>query len=493
MIVKNVEKKDKNIVSFVVEADADEFEIAVKAAYQKNKKNISIPGFRKGKAPRMVIEGMYGADVFYDDAFTDLSPEAFAFAVEEENINAVGMPTVTNYEVSDEKTLSILFETAVYPEVTLGQYKGIEAPKGEAVVSDADVDAEIERVRNRNSRLVVVEREAKEGDSVVIDFEGFLDGVPFEGGKAEDHLLQLGSGQFVPGFEEQVVGMKAGEEKDIDITFPENYHEELAGKAVVFKVKCKEVKETELPELDDEFAKDVSEFDTLDEYKNSIREQIFSSRETQVQNEFENEVIKKCIENMDCDIPEQMVEERQKQLVADYSNNLRAQGYSLDQYLQMIGIDRTSFQNSTRPTAFGQLQNEIMLTAVADAEGCEASDEELEEEYKSYADAYNVEVQTVKTAFDPDILKGDIRRRKAAKIIIDSAIPTAKVEPAEEEAEAAPAEEAQEKAEEKPKKARKTTTKSTKAAKTTEEAATKSTTKKAEAPEQESAEESKTE
>lgn len=451
MIVKNVEKKEKNIVSFVVEADANEFEIAVKAAYQKNKKNISIPGFRKGKAPRMVIEGMYGADVFYDDAFTDLSPEAFAFAIEEEKINAVGMPSVTNYEVSDEKTLSIFFETAVYPEVTLGQYKGIESPKAEAVVTDEDVDKELDRVRNRNARLTVVDREAKEGDTAVIDFEGFLDGVPFDGGKAEGHELKLGSGQFVPGFEEQVVGMKAGDEKDIDITFPENYHEDLAGKAVVFKVKCSEVKETELPELDDEFAKDVSEFDTLEEYKNSIREQLLKSRESDAQSEFENEVIKKCIENMECDIPEQMVEERQKQIVTDYSNNLRAQGYSLEQYLQMIGLDMASFQNSARPTAFGQLQNEIMLTAVADAEGCEASDEELEDEYKSYSDAYNVEVQTVKTAFDPDILKGDIRRRKAAKIIIDSAVPTAKVEET--------AESAEEPVEEKPKKTRKSTKK----------------------------------
>lgn len=440
MIVKNVEKKEKNIVSFVVEADANEFEIAVKAAYQKNKKNISIPGFRKGKAPRMVIEGMYGADVFYDDAFTDLSPEAFAFAVEEEKINAVGMPSVTNYEVSEEKTLSIFFETAVYPEVTLGQYKGIEAPKAEVTVSDEDVDKELERVRNRNSRLTVVEREAKEGDTAVIDFEGFLDGVPFDGGKAEGHELKLGSGQFVPGFEEQVIGMKAGDEKDIDITFPENYHEDLAGKAVVFKVKCSEVKETELPELDDEFAKDVSEFDTLEEYKNSVREQLLKSRDADAQNDFENAVIKKCIENMECDIPEPMVEERQKQIVTDYSNNLRAQGYSLEQYLQMIGMDTASFQMSARPTAFGQLQNEIMLTAVADAEGCEASDEELEDEYKSYAEAYNVEVQTVKTAFDPDILKGDIRRRKAAKIIIDSAVATEKVDEAAEEAGEAQAE-----------------------------------------------------
>ncbi len=452
MIVKNVEKKEKNIVSFVVEADANEFEIAVKAAYQKNKKNISIPGFRKGKAPRMVIEGMYGADVFYDDAFTDLSPEAFAFAIEEEKINAVGMPSVTNYEVSDEKTLSIFFETAVYPEVTLGQYKGVEAPKAEAAVTDEDVNNELDRVRNRNARLIVVEREAKEGDTAVIDFEGFLDGVPFDGGKAEGHELKLGSGQFVPGFEEQVVGMRAGEEKDIDITFPENYHEDLAGKAVVFKVKCDEVKETELPELDDEFAKDVSEFDTLDEYKNSIREQILKSRENEAQSAFENAVMQKCIENMDCDIPEQMIDERQKQIVTDYSNNLRAQGYSLEQYLQMIGLDMASFQNSARPTAFGQLQNEIMLTAVADAEGCEASDEELEDEYKSYSEAYNVEVQTVKTAFDPEILKGDIRRRKAAKIIIDSAVPTAKVEEAEEPKVEAPAEE-------KPKRTRKSTKK----------------------------------
>jgi trigger factor len=440
MIVKNVEKKEKNIVTFVVEATPAEFEEAVSAAYQKNKKSIAIPGFRKGKAPRMVIEGMYGADIFYDDAFTAITPDAFAFAVEQENLKTVGTPSATDYQVGEDKGLTISFETAVYPEVKLGQYKGIEAPKAEVTATDAEVNDELERVRNRNSRLIVVDREAKNGDTTVIDFEGFLDGVPFDGGKGEGFELRLGSGQFVPGFEEQVVGMKAGDEKDIDITFPENYHEDLAGKAVVFKVKVSEVKETELPELDDEFAKDVSEFDTLEEYKNSLRSTILERNESVANGDFQNAVLQKAVENMECDIPDRMIDERQRQIVTDYSNNLRAQGYSLEQYLEMLGMDSASFQASARPNAVSQLQSEILLTAVADAEGITASDEELEEEYKTYAEMYSVEVQTVKTAFDPEILKEDIRRRKASQVILDSAVATAM--PAEEPAaEEKPAEE----------------------------------------------------
>ncbi|MGI5985318.1 MAG: trigger factor, partial [Oscillospiraceae bacterium] len=315
MIVKNVEKKESNNISFQVEVDKSEFEDAVNSAYLKNKKKITVPGFRKGKAPRMVIEGMYGANVFYDDAIEEISPKAFEYAVKEENLKTVGRPNITDADVNDDKALTLSFETALYPEVTLGQYKGIEAPRQEINITDADVDAYIEEIRKRNGRQVTVDRAAKLGDIAVIDYDGYLDGEQFDGGKAEGTRLELGSGQFVPGFEEQVVGMKAGEEKDIDITFPENYHEGLAGKAVVFKVKVHEVIETELPAVDDEFAKDVSEFDNLPEYKKAIMEQLIASRTQVVDEDFGYNVMQKAVENMTCDVPEAMIEERMSVMI----------------------------------------------------------------------------------------------------------------------------------------------------------------------------------
>ena len=272
MIVKNVRKKEKSTVTFDVLCDAAEFEKAVNEAYLRNKSKIFVPGFRKGKAPRMVIEGMYGKDVFYDDAADELAPVAFNFALEKRDLRTVGNPLVKKVDVSDAKELTISFVTAVWPEVTLGQYKGLEAPKAKVEITDGQVDEELEKIRRRNSRIQSVERPAKLEDTAVIDYEGSVDGVPFDGGKAEGHNLVLGSGAFIPGFEDQVVGMGAGEERDINVTFPEDYAEKsLAGKAAVFHVKCNEVKETQLPALDDEFAKDVSEFDTLAEYRATCR------------------------------------------------------------------------------------------------------------------------------------------------------------------------------------------------------------------------------
>ena len=308
MIVKNVEKKENNLVSFQVEVDKAEFEEAVNSAYLKNKSKVSVPGFRKGKAPRMVVEGMYGTNVFYEDAIDEVSPKAFELAVDENELQAVGRPNITGADVSDDKALTLTFETAIYPEVTLGQYKGIEAPKKEINITDVDVNAYIDEIRKRNARQLTVERAAKLGDTVVIDYDGYLDGTRFDGGKAEGTSLELGSGQFVPGFEEQVVGMKAGDEKEIDITFPENYHEGLAGKAVVFKIKVHEVTELELPAVDDEFTKDVSEFDTLEDYKKAIFEQLVQSRTKAVEEDFGYNVMEKAVENMTCDVPNAMIE-----------------------------------------------------------------------------------------------------------------------------------------------------------------------------------------
>ena len=311
MIVKNVEKKEKSTVTFDVVCDAAEFEKAINSAYLKNKSKIFVQGFRKGKAPRMVIEGMYGKDVFYDDAADELAPAAYAFAVEQEGLRAVGTPAVRGVDVAEDKTLTLSFLTAIWPEVTLGQYKGVEAPKAKVEVTDEQVEQDIERTRKRNGRIVAVERAAQDGDTAVIDYEGSVDGVPFDGGKAEGHSLLLGSNSFIPGFEDQVIGMSAGEEKDLNVTFPEEYHEpSLAGKAAVFHVKCNEIKEVQLPDLDDEFVKDVSEFDTLDEYRTSIRERLAKNQEADAEADYQNELIYKAGDNITADIPDAMVEEQ---------------------------------------------------------------------------------------------------------------------------------------------------------------------------------------
>ncbi len=469
MIVKNVEKKEKNLVSFVVEADPQEFESAVNSAYLKNKKNIAVPGFRKGKAPRMVIEGMYGADVFYEDAINDLAPKAFTQGVEQESLHTVGAPTLTNADVGDDKGLVMSFETAVYPEAKLGQYLNLEAERENVDITDAQVDAEMEAIRNRNSRLVTVDRPAKEGDTAVIDFEGFRDGVPFDGGKGDGFSLKLGSGQFVPGFEEQVVGMSAGEEKDLDITFPENYHADLAGAAVVFHVKVQEVKETELPELDDEFAKDVSEFDTLAEYRASVKENLTKAAEARADEGFRRNLMDKAIANMEVDIPDAMVEEQMDNMVRDFGQNVAMQGMQMEQYLSMLGTDLKTFRESSRPGALIQCKTQVLLSAIAKAEDIQISDEEVDAEYKSMAERYGVEEEVVRKAISVDSVKEELSSNRAADRIYSTGVAVAPAPKAEEavETEAQPkkARKAAKKSadeaagEEKPKRTRKTTKK----------------------------------
>ena len=437
MIVKNVEKKEKSTVTFDVVIDAAAFEKAVNGAYLKNKSKIFVQGFRKGKAPRMVIEGMYGKDVFYDDAADDLAPEAFTFAAKQEDLRVVGTPAVKAVNVSEDKELTLSFLTAVWPEATLGQYKGLEAPKAKVEITDEQVDAEVEKTRRRNSRIVTVDRAAQQGDTAVIDYEGSVDGVPFDGGKDEGHNLVLGSGAFIPGFEDQVVGMSAGEERDVNVTFPEDYHEKsLAGKAAVFHVKCNEVKENQMPDLDDEFAKDVSEFDTLDEYKASIREKLTKAAEADAESAYQSALIEKAGDNMTADIPDAMIEEQLDSMVREYDRNLQMNGLNLELYLKYLGQDVNSFRAQVRPTAERRAKTDVVLDKIAEAEDIQVSDEEIEEEYKKLAEQYNMELEQVKASLAKEVLEGDIKTRKAAQLIFDTGVPT---EPAAEEP--APAEE----------------------------------------------------
>ena len=459
MIVKNVEKKEKSTVSFDVLCDAAEFEKAVNGVYLKNRSKIFVQGFRKGKAPRMVIEGMYGKNVFYDDAADELAPAAFRFAVEQEGLRAVGNPAVKAVDVSDDKELTLSFVTAVWPEVTLGQYRGIEAPKAKVEISDEQVAEELEKTRKRNSRIVSVDRPAKLDDTAVIDYEGSVDGVPFDGGKAEGHNLVLGSGAFIPGFEDQVAGMSAGEEKDIHVTFPEEYHEKsLAGKAAVFHVKCNEVKENQMPDLDDEFAKDVSEFDTLDEYKASVREKLEKAAEAEAESAYQSALIEKAGDNITADIPEAMVEEQMDNMMREYDQNLQMNGLNLELYLKYLGQDAKAFREQSRPTAERRVKTDLVLDKIAQVENIEVTGEEIDAEYEKLAEQYGMTADQVKQALSEDVISGDVKTRKAAQIIFDTGVPT---EPVAEEA---PAEEA------KPAKKRATRKKAEKPAEEAEEA-----------------------
>ncbi len=436
MDIKNIKREDGKL-SFQAVVDGETFEKAVNQAYLKAKKSIIVPGFRKGKAPRMVIEGMYGAKVFYDDAVEAMALDVFKAGMEEAKDRTVGDPAITNYDVADDKTLTIEFETALYPEVTLGQYKGIEAEKDAVEVTDEDVDKEIENVRKRNARIVSVDRAAKMGDTVNLDYDRYKDGVRFDGGKAEGHDLVLGSNSFVPGFEEQIVGMAPGEEKDIDITFPENYHEGLAGAAVVFKIKVHEVKESQMPALDDEFAKDVSEFDTLADYKADVKKNLTADRQAAAENSFRSRVLSKAVENMTVNVPAVMVDERVNAVINDYARNCAMQGLSLQQYFAMMGADEATFRSYIRPNAENEVRSELLLEKVAEAEAIEITPEEIEEEYQNAAKTYNVEVETVKSSVASELIERDLKMKKAADLIAASGVATEKKEePAAEPAEA---------------------------------------------------------
>ena len=442
MLVKNVEKKENNTAIFQVEVDADAFEQAVNKAYKKLKNSIYVAGFRKGKAPRVVIEGMYGADIFHDEAVQDMAPEAFEYAVKEEDLNTVGTPSVADYNVDENKVCTITFTTDLYPVVTLGEYKGIEAPYAEPVVTDEEIDQQVEDTRKRNARYIDVERPVKEGDTIVFDFEGFVDGVPFEGGKAENYSLEIGSGMFIPGFEDQLVGMEAETDGEVNVTFPEQYDPKLAGKDATFKVKIHAVREPQLPELDDEFAKDVSEFDTLDEYKADLKAKTLERKTEGAEADFKNAVISKAIENMEVSIPESMIAEKIDEFLMNYADSMGARGMSRENLLKAMGLDDATFSAMMRPAAERQVQADLLLEAVAKAENIEATEEDKNEFYNKLAADYGEEAEKIKGMIDENLMVQDIVHRKAADVMYDSAV---KTEPKPDEetpaADEAPAEE----------------------------------------------------
>ena len=432
MNVKNTEQANGK-AKIVVEIEKQEFESALTKAYNKAKKDIMVPGFRKGKAPRKVVEGMYGAKIFYEDAVNEIFPEIYTKAVIDQQIKAVGAPSISDMDEKEDGSVVLTVETELYPEVTLGDYKGIEVPKAEAAVSDEDVENELNRMADRNSRIETVERAAQDGDTVVLDFEGFDNGVAFPGGKGENYSLKLGSNSFVPGFEEALVGVSAGEEKDIDVTFPENYTPELAGKPVVFKCKIHEVKQTIKPELDDEFAKDVSEFDTLDELKADIRAKQLKLRQDNIDRQFENAAVEAAAANMTAEIPACMVEEQLDKHVEQFAYQLQMSGMSMDDYAKMVGGDMSGMRASMRPMAETTVRSNVLLSAIIDAENITVSDEEVEEEYAKVAEQYQMEVDQVKAALNAETVKSDLASRKAVKLIVDNAVATAPVEEAKTE------------------------------------------------------------
>ena len=425
MNVKSVEKQEKSTVELVIEIGKEEFEAAVEKVYKKQRGKISVPGFRKGKAPRKIIEGMYGSGVFYEDAINDLYPEAYAQAIEQEKLDAVAWPKVEIVDVGKEG-LTFKALVTVRPEVKLGEYKGLTAEKAEVAISDEDVDNELKPFINRATRMVTVERAAETGDTVVIDFEGFLDGKPFDGGKAEGYTLTLGSGAFIPGFEDQLVGLKAGDEKDVVVTFPENYTKELAGKEATFKCKIHEVKETIKPELDDEFAKDVSEYDTLAALKKSIKADLAKKRQEAVDRDFENEAVVLAGKNMTCDIPACMIDEQVDKHLEQFAYQLQSQGMKMEDYVKMIGGDVKGMRDSMRPMAEQTVRSNILLSEIVHQENIDVTDEEVEEELKKLAEQYKMELDKIKEMIDVEAVKSDLKGRKAVKLIVDNAKPVEK-------------------------------------------------------------------
>ena len=424
MQVKNIEKKG-NQATVVVEIDHELMESGVNKAYMKARKNIMVPGFRKGKAPRKMIEALYGAHVFYEDGLEEIFGEVYDFAIAKQDFKAIGRPSLTDMQIADDNTVTLTLTTDVYPEVTLGQYKGVEVEKGEATVTDAQIQAELDNMAQNVASTENVDRAAEMGDTANIDFEGFDNGVPFEGGKGENFDLKLGSGSFVPGFEEQIVGMNVGEEKDIDITFPEDYHKELAGKAVVFHVKLNKLTVTIVPQQDDEFAKDVSEFDTLDALKADIKAKALEKAQKQIDSAFENAAVEKAAENTTVDMPNALIEKELDVQMERFGYQLQMSGYSMEQYAKMMGGDLKTMREAFRPAAEKQAKISVTLEKIAEVENLTVSDEEIEEEFQSMAKQYEMEAAKIKEMVPVDELTESLKTRKAVKIIVDNAIAVA--------------------------------------------------------------------
>ena len=433
MNVKNVEKEN-GAAKVTIEIARDEFQTALDKAYAKIRKDIMIPGFRKGKAPRKFVERMYGSQVFYEDAVNEIFPEIYEAAIVKQELKAVGQPSVTDMQTPEDGSVVLTVSTELYPEVTLGEYKGIEVPKETVSISKAEVDAELGRMQDRNARIETVDREAKTGDTVILDFEGFVDGKPFDGGKAEGYTLTLGSGAFIPGFEDQLVGLKAGEEKAVEVTFPESYTKELAGKAATFQCKIHEVKETIKPELDDEFAKDVSEFDTLAALKKDIKAKKLKTLQENADRAFENAAVELASKNMTCDIPACMIEEQLDKHLEQFGYQLQTQGMKLEDYAKMMGGDVNAMRSAMRPMAEQTVRSNILLSEIVHQENIEVSDEELEEELKRLAEQYKMELDKLKEAIDVEAVKADLAGKKAVKLIVDSAVPVEEKKPAKKTA-----------------------------------------------------------
>ena len=418
---------EKNMAKLTIEVSSEEFEKAIAKAYKKNKNKISMPGFRKGKAPRAMIEKMYGKGVFYEDAANSIIPDAYADAAKESELEIVAQPEIDVTQIESGKPFIFTATVALKPEVTLGEYKGIEVEKKEVEVTDEEVDTEINRVRESNARMIDIDdRAAQDGDTVVIDFDGYVDGKQFEGGKAEDYSLVLGSHSFIDNFEEQLEGKNIGEDVTVNVTFPENYQaEELQGKPAEFKVKIKEIKVKELPELDDDFAQDVSNFDTIAEYKEDLKKKLAENKEEALKREREETVIGKIIENAQMDIPEQMVEAQTRQMTQEFAQRLSSQGLSIDQYMQFTGLTPQKMIEELKPQALKRIQSRLVLEAVVAAENIETSEDELNKEIENMASMYQMEVDKLKEVIGEEEKKQislDLAVQKAVEMVTSAAV-----------------------------------------------------------------------
>lgn len=419
MNIKSNEKTENSAFELVIEVGAAEFQAAIDKVYNRQKNRINVPGFRKGKAPRKMVEKMYGAEIFFDDAISLAYPDAYEAALKETGLKPVAYPRLEVLEAAADG-FTFKATVTVKPEASIKDYKGLPVAKPEVKVSAADIKGELKPYIDRASRLVSVERKAKKGDTAVIDFEGFKDGEPFQGGKGENYSLELGSGSFVPGFEDQIIGMKAGDEKDLDITFPENYAPELAGAQVVFKVKVHEVKEKQEPEVDDEFAKDVSEFDTLEEFKKDLGEKLKARRQEQADREFEEAVITALLEKLECEVPQAMVDYRGDKMLEDYANRIQSQGIGFEDYLRMMGMTVDDMRAQSKTAAERAVRSDLALEAVAAAEGFEIPDSEVDEEIGKLAEQYSMEVDKVRSIVNPDDVRHDLLVRKALELVKES-------------------------------------------------------------------------
>lgn len=427
MSFKVEQMEEKNVVKLVIEATAEEFEAGLNTAYNKSKNKINVPGFRKGKAPRKMIEKLYGAEIFYEDAANAIIPDAYASAATESELDIVSQPKINVVQLESGKPFIFEAEVAVRPEVELGQYKGVEVSKCDTEVTDADVEEELKKVQEQNSRTITVEdRAVKNGDMTVIDFEGFVDGVAFEGGKGENYPLTIGSHSFIDNFEEQIIGMNIGDKKEINVTFPEEYHAEaLKGKPATFKVSVKEIKEKQLPELDDDFAQDVSDFDTLEEYKEDIKKKVADRKAAEAKSKKESEAIEKVVADSKMDIPEAMIQTQVNRMAEDFAQRLQQQGLSLEQYFQYTGLTADKIIDDMKPEAEKRIKNSLVLEAIAKAENIEVSDEEFEAELQKMADMYKMELDKIKEFMgdsEAEQMKGDIAVQKAVELITSSAV-----------------------------------------------------------------------